>query len=324
MAQALFMANGNQEQAGRIAMGAGALIQKGGVGATTEADLAGSFAASFGGEFLQSLEGGPGVFDTIRSFTRRAKYRTPFFIGGPMAAEVVGEGLKIPVFKYSVDSGGLVPVKVCGIGVGTNEALKTQEGAAALVQELRQAVIIETDRTFLSILADDAATVEAAVADPLSSLYTILGGVNLSGFGALYWALGPQLANFLSTCRAVMGGNLLFPDMGPRGGSLLGLPALVSEALVSDLMLIEPSGIVTGADDLQVKLSTSALVEMDDDPEDSGATPHQVSLFMTDSAAFLGIRTFAAKLMRPSAVGILTNAISAWENYGSGESESGS
>jgi hypothetical protein len=321
----LGLAEGRLTEAAKIARSHLPALIKGDVGATTQGDLAGSFSTAMAGLFLLSMEGGPGVYDTIRPFGKKAGLMKPMFIGsGPLIATVVGESVAIPVVKYAVDSAGLVPKKVAGMAVGSNEAMKTEEGAASLQEELRQALILATDLNFLADMAADAgATLDAgAYPDPLYCLKKLLDAVNLSGFGNLFWACSPQTANFLCTLTAGVGtASLIFPDMTPKGGILLGVQALVTGALTDSMQLLDAGGIVTGAEDLEIKLSQNAAVEMDTSPGMNSQTPAAptgkiVSMFQTESSAVVGIRRFAAKLMRPSAVAVLTGL----SNWGEGES----
>jgi len=326
MFHAFGMAEGRPEKAAAIVTRSMPWLRKADVGGSQHSDLAGSFLTEMGGLFLQSLDGGPGIFDTIRPFGRQARFMMPLFIGEPLIAVVVGESVSIPVVKYAVDSAGLIPKKVAGLAVATNESLKTREGADALQEELKQAVILATDFSFLSDMAAGADTTESATGDPVADLKKLLDGVNLSGFGNLFWAISPETANFLATFREGIGGNLVFPDMAPRSGSLLGVQALVTGALTDTMLLLDAGGIVTGSSEMQIKLSQNCSVEMADNPAMNSQTPAAatgkvVSMFQTESSAVIGIRSFACKLMRASAVAVLSGLIAAWV-IGTAESES--
>jgi HK97 family phage major capsid protein len=294
------------------------LIWKSAVGGTGSVDLAGGLATDLGGQVLLSLEG-EGIFDTIKASAPRAAFHTRISLGGALVAEITGEGLKIPVAKYALDRAGLVPLKVAGIAVGDNTALKTLEGAALIASELRQAVIAATDRAFLALLADGAGTTEVATADVLGDLKKMLDAV--PGSNPKFWLMYEAVLNFLRTLRAGPGGPLLFQDLSSTGGALLGDQVLVAAGQGDFLQRIDSRGFVVGAEDLTVRTSVEAMLEMDSEPEDSGSEGIIISAFQADATALIGIRSFAARVVRPSAVGVLTGLSVAW---GIGESESGS
>lgn len=309
----LIRADGRKELAGEILWRESPFLMKAAIGATGSGDLAGDFDRITSGQFFLSLDHGPlGIFDTTKTFTKKATYRSALFLGAGITADIVNEGVAIPISKYSVDSAGLAPTKAASIVVTTKEAARSKEGVETLETDLRQAVMQATDVKYLSILATDAATTVSATADPLADLQALLLGVNLSGFGQLFWVLSPAVATILSTWRDATSGQLIFPDLAPKGGVILGCQALVTAALTDTILLIDPSGIVTGSEDLRVDLTENAMFEMDDAPGMDSTTPatatgRLVSMFQTECIGVLGVRTFAAKLVRQSAVAVLND-----------------
>ena len=184
-----------------------------------------------------------------------------------------------------------------------------------MLRDLAEEVKLTTDLSFLTDMAAAALTVESASSDPVADLKKLLDGVNLTGFGNLFWAISPATANCLCTIRGT-NDALIFPDMTPKGGLLLGVEALVSAALTDSMLLLDAGGIVTGSSEMQIKISQNAAVEMDDAPAQevntpAAATGKVVSMFQTESSAVIGIRSFAAKLLRTSAAAVLSG-ISAW------------
>jgi hypothetical protein len=306
----LIRAEGKKDLALEIVKRENPFLMKAAVGSSSSSDLSGSFDHLIAGQYFLSLDQGQlGIFDTIKAFTRQAAYRTPLYLGGGIVANIVPEGTAVPVSKYSVDSSGLTPTKAAGIAITTKEAAATREGIASLETDLRQELMTATDRQVLSISAAGAGFTAAASSDAVADLTSLLLAVNLSGFGQLFWIVSPSVAVVLSTMRGV-GGELVFPGMAAKGGELFNVSAMVTSALTDSIMLIDPSGIATGSEDLRIDLSTAAMLEMDSTPEMNSSTPtgptgKLVSLFQSDCIGVLGIRTFAAKLVRPSACAVL-------------------
>lgn len=314
-------AGGKWGSAAEAAQHQGVYRAKAAVGGSGMSDLAGSFQTDVNSEFLSYLQEGPSAFDRIRPYSRLATFHTPLLTpASPLSAEVVAEGKHLPVTKLSNASDGFAPVKVGGLAVASKEALETSEGMASFVAELRSAVGVATDAEFLSSIGDDADTSQAASSDAVADIQALLDGVNTSGFGRLFFACTPDVANLICTLRAGTGESRLFPRATPTGGEVLGVPLLVSAGAPTDtLTLLDASAVCTGAEDLQIKMSDSAMVEMDDSPAGetltpTGATGALISVFQADCVALLGIRSFAAKLVRTSGCGYLTSvtASSGW------------
>jgi hypothetical protein len=265
---------------------------------TTSDDVMGGFDDALGGEFFTSLEHGSGVFDTIAQRSRRAALRTRAFIPTePVIADIVADGLEIPASHFVLDGIGLEPLKAAALAVTTNEAAATGEGQMSLADELREAVTLAVDTAFLTMLAADAEYSDTLGVDPVADIKKLLDAVNTTGFGRLSLVCDPDFANTL--CTHTDGGGLVFPDMAPGGGTACGVDVLVS-AGAAGLLLIDATAILTGAESMQFKLSTSATINVD-----IGETPKHLSLFQLDAIGVIGVRHFAAKTIRPSGVGIL-------------------
>jgi hypothetical protein len=167
----------------------------------------------------------------------------------------------------------------------------------SLADELREAVTLAVDTAFLTMLAADAEYSDTLGVDPVADIKKLLDAVNTTGFGRLSLVCDPDFANTL--CTHTDGGGLVFPDMAPGGGTACGVDVLVS-AGAAGLLLIDATAILTGAESMQFKLSTSATINVD-----IGETPKHLSLFQLDAIGVIGVRHFAAKTIRPSGVGIL-------------------
>jgi hypothetical protein len=311
---AFHRAGGSSAQAAELVRREAPWLVKADAGATTQADLHGDFGVVLGGLVLAAGENGPGAYSVIAQQARRAAYNTPIFVGtNTVVAKITAAGAAFPAVPYEVVGSGLIPTKVGALVAVTNSAIETTQGAQGIVLDLAEAVSVAVDGTFLGIIADAADTVIVATTDPVADLRALLNATNLTGFGRLYFILSPSAANVLSTWH--QGGELLFPDLGPQGGSLLNVPALVTSGAGDSAFLVDASGLVVGDDELHVSFSTSALVELNSEPAMNSGTPAAatgkvISMFQTDSTALIGRRSFAAMLRRASAAAVLTDV--AW------------
>jgi len=323
----LGLADGQLGDAARIAQRnlPGFLKTKADVGATQVSDMTGSYINAINSLFLPAIEDGRGVFNPVSQAGRKAEFYTPLYTGSsPIIGEVVGEAAGIPLIRYSRDAQGLVPKKVAAGAVFTNESLRTPQGAEGAIRELSDGLILARDISFCTDLISGADYSAAAILDPVAGLKALIDSVNLSGFGEFFWAESPAVANFFATVRGD-GGNFIFPDATPKGGMILGIPALVTRCLnnLDSLLLIDARRIVTGSTAVEIKISSSAAIEMSDAPAVNSSTPVSptgkvVSLFQTESSCLLGILSFAFKLMKATGVGVLTDLSAAWA-IGTGE-----
>jgi hypothetical protein len=290
-------------------------ILKSAVGSAASSD----FDMEAASQYFRSTEQNPlGVFDRIKPLTKETQYRTRTYWGEIIVASTVEEGGAIGVQKYSaIDNSGLIPKKSAAIGVQTKDSLRTPEGISNFVAELTQGLTTAIDGGLLSAIGTNAATIITASPNaPLADLGAMQLGVSLTGYGQSIFAMGPALAIVLGIWRDSVSGQLLFPEMGPSGGILLNCQVIVTPALTDSIYLIDPSGIATGSEDLRIELSENTTLELDTEPTmdsvtPTGATGALISCFQADCIAVKGVRTWAAKLIRPSAVAVLTDI--AWE-----------
>lgn len=137
----------------------------------------------------------------------------------------------------------------------------------------------------------------AAIDTDLRGLVEALASEDLA---TARWVLHPRSAAYLATLRD-SGGGLAYPSIGVTGGSMLGIPAIVSQSVpVSDdtssltsLSLIIGSGIaVADENEIELRYSRNASIEMDTAPTGDAGTPtaasaNIVSMFQTGSAALM-------------------------------------
>ena len=286
------------------------------VGGSQQSDMLGTLLNDLKAEFMLSAENGPAVFDILKQYARQADFLTPLLItDANTAGNVTAESAAVKVSKYSTASSLFTRKKATALAVASNESLKTDKGLNNLLLDLRQQLALKLDTQFLTDVATDADTTVVATDDPSEDFQSLFTGVLLTGFARPFFIFGPYAANLLSTFKTSVDGALMYPDMSPQGGYVHGIQALVSPALTDSALLIDCNALIIAADDLEIKLTEQALIEMSDAPAmnsqtGTGAASNLVSLFQTESTGVLGVRHFASKLLRTSGAGVLNNC--AW------------
>lgn len=168
-------------------------------------------------------------------------------------AAFVGEGDPMPVTSAVFDAPTLLrPAKVGAIAVTTTELaqMSTPSAEAVLIADMTGAVVQGIDREFIDpsiaptderpgsifygapSVASSGSTLGAVDAD-LAALIRCLTDENVSLDNAVF-LMHPNTATHLAQLRGT-GGAAAFPDIGPKGGRLLGIDTLTSAA-------IEPAG----------------------------------------------------------------------------------
>lgn len=235
----------------------------------------------------------------------------------------VAESAPVPLSKPALDGSSLRALKVCAIIVATEEALKVGGAIAenGFQRDMERAIVDTTDIALLDVgnagaagerpasLTYGAPSTEAtsdAAAD-IAALLAIFDG----DLGSAYFVTDPLTAANMALYRDASGSQV-FGDVGARGGSVLGVPLLVSRASPittngGQLALIDPTGIAFNADRLTLESAAHATVAMSDTPE---SDPVLVSLWQRNLTAFKSVMSANWEVQREGSVAVLTDV--AW------------
>jgi HK97 family phage major capsid protein len=225
----------------------------------------------------------------------------------------VQEGAAVPVMRGTWDTETLRPKKHAGIVIQTDELIRSASHLAqsAIVFDLAEATAEAENLSFVSPEQTGSALYGAphftgsgaSLANVDADLKRLVDLVEGAARPGAAFTMTKESATVLSLMRGTGGGNA-YPAISPQGGSLLGLPVLITSActLVGSpttriVGLLDPSRIFF-ADDSKVTLTTSAaaLLEMSDDPDGdslTGTPTNTVSMFQTSSTALLAVRESA-------------------------------
>lgn len=271
-------------------------IVKAAVGAETLSDFGGVDAAS---EFF-GLVHEQSVLGRLEGLRRvQINVRTLSMVSGT-TAYWVGQGKPKPLSKPALQGDTLAPLKVACITVTTEESLRANPTAETLFRDdMLRAITGALDQALLDPsnagVADESpasvlygVTPTASTGNPAADIAALIAAFT-GDLGAAYFVTDPGTATQIAMARDA-GGSFAFPNAGPRGGNILGIPLLVSRASPitsagAQLALIDPTGIAANAEGIRMEASSEATLQMADDPSDAVGTG--VSMFQTGSVAWL-------------------------------------
>jgi hypothetical protein len=224
----------------------------------------------------------------LRRHTRATRAVLP---GTGVSAAWLAEQASVPVTELSFSAGGLMPKKISGIAVATNEMLRDAPAATAILQaDMAGAIANLADGTLLDPAEDGTGTAPASITHGVSPQAT--SGSPRDDIAKLVSVFTGDLTQaYLLTSPAIGAGisaALGYGDAGVRGGSALGLPLLTSPGCTAGILaLVDPTRIVLVEEPIELGLSASAPLLMWD-----GSSPPSsmhVSMFQTECSAIKGV-----------------------------------
>lgn len=264
---------------------------------------------------------------------RRVPFRVPLIgqtSGG--SGYWVGEGQAKPLTKFDFSRTTLEPLKVANIAVATMEVVRDSSPSADVIirDQLAAALRERLDIDFI-----DPAKAASAGVSPASILNGV-SGIPATGTGtaddvradikALFeafiaannaptagvWIMPSTTALALSLMQNPLGQSE-FPGITMNGGTLFGLPVIVSEYVPTDssgavVALVNASDIYLGDEGgIDLSMSTEASLQMDNAPDNpTTASTVLVSLWQRNLVGFRAERAINWARRRASAVAYLT------------------
>lgn len=310
-------------------------------GTTSDATWAGPLVAynNFAGDFVEFLRPRT-IIGQFGDGGRPDLRRIPFnvHIKGQTTGGTgywVGEGKPKPVTKFDFNDTYHAWNKVAAIAVLTEELIRFSDPSAErLVRDALAAVLIERmDTDFIDPAKAAVANVSPAsitngvtpitgsggtdgdaVRTDIAALWAAPIAAKLSMRGAVYITT-PTIALQLSLMMNALG-QREFPDVSMAGGTLLGVPVIVSDYVPAGTFVLAFAPEIYFSDDGQVTIDASreASIQMLDNPtnDPTGATvaTAMVSMYQTDSMALRAHRFVTWSKRRAAAVSLVEDV--AW------------
>ncbi len=215
----------------------------------------------------------------------------------------------MPLARGAMDTAALAPVYAGSIIVASDELIDSTdaESFAILRRELEKGATAAVDRRFWSI-ASAGITATAANINPPLDMRELLNVVNVTGGGAgqMLIVMDTTTANVAATVAT--NGQRIFPDMGPFGGQILGIPAMVTDNVpTGTLALMNAAGFAVNSGSVATDIARSASLQMRYDPTQAAA--QTVSLFQTNAVALRVMARFVASRVKSNAIAILSGCL---------------
>lgn len=259
---------------------------------------------------------------------RRVPFRVPL-VGQTSGGDGywVGEGQAKPLTKFDFSRTTLEPLKVANIAVATMEVIRDSSPSADIIirDQLAAALRERMDIDFINPSKGAVPGVSPA------SILNGVGGTPTTGndadavrndirvlFNAFIAANNaPTSGVFIMEATTALALSLMqnplgqaeFPGIGMNGGTLFGLPVIVSEHVTTGVVaLVNASDIYIGDEGgIDLSMSTEASLQMDDSPSNpTDATTVLVSLWQRNLVGFRAERAISWARRRTSAVAYLT------------------
>lgn len=268
---------------------------------------------------------------------RRVPFRRPLILGtGGGAAYWTGEAKPKGVTQLDFDRAVMAPLKCATIAVLTEENIRDSSPSSDVIvrDELARALIQLEDQSFIDPTNNGQTNVKPAsityqaeaiasetfsdendvILDIRSLLQKFIDANNPANQAVLLMEEGTALAASL-ILNAL--GQRAFPDLGMRGGFLLGIPVITSESVPAGIVAIVNASDIHYADDgeVAVDMSREASLEMKNqanltqDPT-AGTGASLVSLWQNNLVGIRAEHTVNWRRRRASAVAYLTGV--AW------------
>lgn len=248
----------------------------------------------------------------------------------------VGEGNAKPLTKFDFSRTTLEPLKVANIAVLTMEAIRDSSPSADLIvrDQLVAALRERLDIDFINpAKAASAGVSPASITNGVTAIPSV--GVDADAVRADIRALfaafiaannAPTSGVWIMTATQALSLSLMlnplgqpeFAGIGMTGGTLFGLPVIVSEHVPAGTVALVNAGDIYLGDEggFTVDVSREASLQMDDAPDNpSTGSTVLVSLWQRNMVGFLAERTINWARRRASSVQVLSGV-----NWGGDES----
>lgn len=227
-----------------------------------------------------------------------------------LVGQTIGEMKVKPVSRLALAQQSLQPRKAVIITALSSEVILSTSpaGLAMLSSELRTGISAALDGGFIDVLEAGLTPIASTGSTPdklAADIRDLLNTVNKTGSSRLYFVMGPILANGFATVTTA-DGIFAFPGMGPSGGEILTLPALVSDqATAGRLLLVDAAQIAADMGPITIDATEHAALRMSDAVTDPAAADVVSSLWQANLRALKAEAWYGAERLSSTAVAAL-------------------
>jgi len=238
----------------------------------------------------------------------------------------VAEGKPAPLSAASIAGSSLVPTKVQGLIVATEEALLDPKSERALQKDIERPLQLTLDEAFIGSSPGIAGEIPAGIGfgatqisasgssaeafrNDLAAAFELYQGDIESAVLVMH----PRTALSLSMLQQPLGSA----SFGVRGGDLFDVPVATSAGVTWDssgsaITLLDASAIAFGVGALQLEIARHADLQMSDAPDEtSGEGTVMISLWQSNLVGFKATIYTNWEVQRPGSVVQITGV-----NYG--------
>ena len=233
----------------------------------------------------------------------------------------VGEGQPAPMALLEPSGPNTTASKFIFLRAFSKEFGRLEEGRALAlidpisrrdVTKIEDALLLSTDPEVAGVssagllrgLSPVGGGSPSSLADDITALWSSVRGGNPD---RPYFILSPRGAMYLASLHE--DGAPLFPHIGPLGGSIFTVPAIVSPAAGDRLILVDAAELAVTDGGLTVEPAYEAAVQLTDSPVNGPAT--LVSAFQTNSVVVRYVRYLSWVLLANDAVAFIELPIGA-------------
>jgi HK97 family phage major capsid protein len=261
--------------------------------------------------FLDSLRN-VGAFDSMLPSMVRMPLRTRVAISSvAITGTTVAESTAKPISSLTLDSGQLDEKKALALLVVSDELLRAagSVGSALFARELKRAVAAATDDQFILLITTgltpitSSGTTAAAIRADLGAA---LDAIDVHDNSRLFILLNSIVAKRWATKQNE--GDLFLQNMTPNGGTIAGMPVIVSDGVDDGTIVVADAAQIAAASEMvTLDVSRQASLQMNSAPLDSPPTSQTIlhSLFQTNTVALRAERFFGAEPLGSHAVALI-------------------
>ena len=176
---------------------------------------------------------------------------------------------------------------------------------------MRNAVAVETDRQFLSILTtgiSPTASSGGAAANVLLDIDAALTAISGDSASKYFLIAEPETVKKWAL-RTNANGSLAFPGLTPQGGTLAGIDVIASDGVASGTMIFaDANQIAAASDTIELSASNQAALEFQTAPSSPPVASQLIqSLWQQNMTGLRATRYFGAERLRDTAVAVVNN-----------------